>query len=125
MKVPSEEIRLNCELNELEIEKVPKKLLLSRLAYRTSLRYLHLVQLWMLKEAMVKLGLPYSGIFVKKKMLMTSVSIKCIGSSSHDKLKAILNAMKRIDTFMNVVRKQVASIVVGSQRCKCGVWQLP
>ena len=58
-------------------------------------------------------------------MLMTSVSINCVGSSLQDKLKAILNAMQRIDTFMNVVRKQVASIVVGSQRCKCGVWQLP
>ena len=124
MKVPSDEIRLNCKLNELQIQEVPKKLLLSRLAYRTSLRYLPLVQLWMLKEAMVKLGLPYSGIFVKKKMFMTSVSIRCVGSSLHDKLKAILNVMQRIDTFMNVFRNRVDSIVLGSECCKCGVWQL-
>ena len=112
--MPSEEIRLNCKLNELQIQEVPKKLLLSRLAYRTSLRYLQLVQLWILKESMAQIGLPFCGLRVMKETLVSFVSIHCAGTSLYDKLKAIHNAMVRINKFMDEIG-DAARITFGSE----------
>ena len=112
--MPSQEIRLNSALKELQIQQVRKKLVLSRLAYRTSLRYWQLVQLWILKESMAQIGLSCCGLRVMKETLVSFVSIHCAGTSLYDKLKAIHNAMLRINKFMDEVG-DAASIIPGSE----------
>ena len=114
VKVPPQEIRLNSALKELQIQQVRKKLVLSRLAYRTSLRYWQLVQLWILKESMAQIGLSCCGLRVMKETLVSFVSIHCAGTSLYDKLKAIHNAMLRINKFMDEVG-DAASIIPGSE----------
>ena len=114
VKVPPQEIRLKSALKELQIQEVRKKLVLSRLAYRTSLKYLQLVQLWILKESMAQIGLPFCGLRVMKETLVSFVSIHCAGTSLYDKLKAIHNAMVRINKFMDEVG-DAARITFGSE----------
>ena len=120
--MPSEAIRSNSKLSDLQIQQVPKKLVLSRLAYRTSLRYLHLVQLGMLKEFMAQIGLPLCGVRVMKQTFLSSVPIHCAGTSLQDKLKAIHNAMQRINKFLNEIG-DAASIIPASEGRNCSVRQ--